>query len=195
MDLPCIDVRQLVRTYRAGDVEVHALRSVTLAIDRGEFVAIMGASGSGKSTLMAILGCLDRPTGGTYLLDGVDVAALDETRLADIRGGRLGFVFQSFNLLARTSAIDNVALPLFYSRHGPPDVAGRTARAHGARPLRSRGPRRQHAGAAVRRAAAAGGDRARTDQRTGCTPRRRADREPRYPHLARDHGNAGAPEP
>jgi macrolide transport system ATP-binding/permease protein len=132
MGAPCIDVRQLVRTYRAGDVEVHALRGVTLAIERGEFVAIMGASGSGKSTLMAILGCLDRPTGGTYLLDGVDVAGLDETRLADIRGGRLGFVFQSFNLLARTSAIDNVALPLFYSRHAPPDVAGRTARARAA---------------------------------------------------------------
>ncbi|MFJ2990949.1 ABC transporter permease [Collimonas sp. NPDC087041] len=110
-----IDVRNLTRTYQVGSQEVHALRGVSLAIERGEFVAIMGASGSGKSTLMNLIGCLDQTTGGTYLLEGVDVAALDEQELAKIRSRRVGFVFQSFNLLPRTTAAENVSLPLFYS--------------------------------------------------------------------------------
>ncbi|PWB82425.1 MAG: macrolide ABC transporter ATP-binding protein/permease [Methylocystaceae bacterium] len=110
-----IDARSLTRTFEVGDVRVRALRGVNLAVARGEFVAIMGASGSGKSTLMAILGCLDQPSGGDYFLEGVNVAALAEPELAKVRGERLGFVFQSFNLLPRTSAIENVALPLFYS--------------------------------------------------------------------------------
>jgi putative ABC transport system ATP-binding protein len=112
---PAIDVREVTKTYALGDVKVEALRGVTFTIMPGEYVAIMGPSGSGKSTLMNTLGCLDRPTTGSYRLDGTDVSTLGDDALAAIRLKKLGFIFQGFNLLPRTSALKNVALPLFYA--------------------------------------------------------------------------------
>ena len=112
---PVLDVRSLVKTYGQGEATVHALRGVSLTVERGDYVAIMGSSGSGKSTLMNILGCLDIPTSGRYLLDGVDVSRLTDSQLALVRNRRIGFVFQAFNLIPRTSALANVELPLAYA--------------------------------------------------------------------------------
>ena len=111
-----IQLQDIQKTYHTGEVDVHAVRGVTLDIAQGEFVALMGASGSGKSTMMNIIGCLDRPTKGKYSLDGIDVSQLNRDELADIRNQKIGFVFQGFNLLARTSALENVELPMLYTR-------------------------------------------------------------------------------
>ena len=127
--MPLIAVRQLTKVYEVGDVKVHALRGLTLDIERGEFVSIVGPSGSGKSTLMHILGCLDRPTAGTYLLNGRDVSRLSDDELSAIRNEQIGFVFQGFNLLARTTAVENVELPLLYTQRGRAQAAERRRRA------------------------------------------------------------------
>jgi len=140
---PVIELKALCRTYRSEDVEVRAVRDVSFTVERGEFVAIMGASGSGKSTLMNMLGCLDTPTSGEYLLAGRNVADLDRAALALLRNRRIGFVFQSFNLLSRTSALENVELPLLYTE---PLVPGRERRERALRALESVGlsDRMQH---------------------------------------------------
>jgi putative ABC transport system ATP-binding protein len=113
-----IETTQLVKTYATGTTEVHALKGIDLAVEKGEFIAIMGHSGSGKSTLMNLLGCLDTPTSGSYLIDGVRVDGMDRNALAALRNEKIGFVFQGFNLLPRTSALENVELPLLYDRSG-----------------------------------------------------------------------------
>jgi putative ABC transport system ATP-binding protein len=115
LDGPVIEVRDVHKTYQIGDIAVHALRGVSLSVERGEYVAIMGHSGSGKSTLMNILGCLDAPTAGAYLLNGLDVSEVEEDTLADVRNQFIGFVFQSFNLIPRTRALANVELPMSYA--------------------------------------------------------------------------------
>jgi putative ABC transport system ATP-binding protein len=124
-----IEVRNLTKTYALGEVTVNALQGITLTIERGSFVAVMGASGSGKSTLMNLLGCLDRPTSGTYVLDGIPVESLDRDQLAEIRNQKIGFIFQNFNLLARMNARENVELPLLYGTSDIPDANERSTQA------------------------------------------------------------------
>ncbi len=124
-----IEVKDLVKDYRMAGAPLHVLKDISFEIERGDFVAIMGPSGSGKSTLMNILGCLDKPTSGSYTLDGVSVGGLDRDQLAEIRNSKVGFVFQQFNLLARTSAIENVALPLMYTDTPEPERRERARRA------------------------------------------------------------------
>jgi len=155
-----IDARDLVKIYQMGQVQVCALCGVSLQVRRGEMLAIMGASGSGKSTLLNILGCLDTPTSGQYYLDGISVATLDDDQLAHIRGRKIGFVFQNFNLLPRATALGNVELPLIYSG------VAQASRARAGRPG-SGGPGRAHAPSpqrALRRSTTARGHRARHRQ-------------------------------
>jgi putative ABC transport system ATP-binding protein len=130
--MPVISVRNLVKTYHVGEVTVRALRGADLDVEPGEFVAVTGPSGSGKSTLMHILGCLDRPTSGQYILDGKDVSRMSKDELALVRNRRIGFVFQGFNLLSRTTALDNVELPLLYNGASKMKAAGRHKRSMGA---------------------------------------------------------------
>lgn len=126
---PLIEVRNLTKTYTLGEVPVNALQGITLTIARGSFVAVMGASGSGKSTLMNLLGCLDRPTSGSYVLDGIPVESLNRDQLAEIRNQKIGFIFQNFNLLPRMDAQENVELPLLYKISGTPDANEASTRA------------------------------------------------------------------
>ncbi|HMK48676.1 MAG TPA: ABC transporter ATP-binding protein [Thermodesulfovibrionales bacterium] len=129
-----IEAHEIIKIYRLGDIEVHALNLVSLSIERGDFVAIMGPSGSGKSTFMNILGCLDKPSDGRYLLEGIDVGGLDRDALAGIRNKKIGFIFQGFNLLPRTSAIENVELPMLYD-----GIPSKERKEHALRALKSVG--------------------------------------------------------
>ena len=139
-----IETQKLTKIYGQGDIQVTALGGVDVTVREGEFVSIMGQSGSGKSTLMNILGCLDRPTSGGYWLAGSDVSQMNKVQLAAIRNRKIGFIFQSFNLLARTSALENVMLPLVYKRPNPISVADRRAMAHEALEMVGLGDRTHH---------------------------------------------------
>lgn len=139
---PVISVKNLIKIYQMGDIEVRALRGVSLDVAPGEFVAIMGTSGSGKSTLMNIVGCLDRPTSGQYFLDGVDVSNMDRDERAQVRNRKIGFIFQGFNLLSRTSALENVSLPLMYNKTSGKDMKRKSEEALKAVGLEGRGDHR-----------------------------------------------------
>src|SRR5689334_17182573 len=128
---PVISLTNVHKIYRTGEIEVHALRGVSLEVKRGEFVAVMGPSGSGKSTMMNLIGCLDRPTSGTYILDGIDVSTMSKNQRADTRNRKIGFVFQSFNLIPRTNALANVELPMVYAGVSPAERRKRALEALG----------------------------------------------------------------
>ena len=187
---PVIQVRDLVKTYTVGEVTVRALRGADMDVSAGEFVAITGPSGSGKSTLMHILGCLDRPTSGQYILDGHDVSRMSKDELAVIRNRNIGFVFQGFNLLSRTTALDNVELPLLYNGTLKLKTADRHRMAMEALTSVGLGDRYHHfPEPAVGRPAAARRDRARAGDAADDPAGGRTDRQPRYAHQHRGHGH------
>ena len=191
--MPVISVRDLVKTYTVGEVVVRALRGANMDVEAGEFVAVTGPSGSGKSTLMHILGCLDRPTSGNYFLDGKDVSRMSKDELAVVRNKKIGFVFQGFNLLSRTTALDNVELPLLYNGAGEDEVRRASPPRHGrAQDRRARRAVSPLPEPVVGRPAAARRDRALAHQRAVDHPGRRADRQPRYAHQHRGHGHLPA---
>ena len=190
-----IKLHDIYKTYHLGEIDVPVLKGVSLAVERGELVALMGASGSGKSTLMNILGCLDRPTSGEYWLDGEEIAELSSDERAHVRNRKIGFVFQSFNLLARTTALENVMMPLTYAARA---VSEREAPRARDRAARARRPRRPHAPlpvAALRRPAAARRHRPGADQPPAAAVRRRAHRQPRLPHQRGGARDVPAAEP
>jgi len=188
-----IETDRLTKTYRLGEVTVDALQVVTLTIDRGSFVAIMGASGSGKSTLMNLLGCLDRPTSGRYLLDGVAVEGLDRDQLAEIRNQKIGFVFQNFNLLPRMSAMENVQLPLMYTSNVVEDADEKAKHVLALVGLAGK----EHSLPTQLSGGAAATDCHRTcpRQQPGNSPRRRTHGPARFTYQRRDHENLSRAEP
>ena len=176
--------RDLVKTYRLGGSVIGALQGISVEIERGEYLAVTGASGSGKSTFMNLVGALDVPTSGSLQVEGRELGKLGSDQLALYRNEKIGFVFQTFNLLARTSALDNVALPLLYSPRGQ---GGARDKAKAAWPGSGWRTARPPAFGAFRRPAAARGDRPRAGQRSAYHPCRRADRRARQPHHRGDH--------
>ena len=193
MSEPLIAVRDLTRTYHVGEVDVRALRGVSLDVQPGEFIALTGPSGSGKSTFMHLLGCLDRPTSGSYRLNGRDVATLSKRELAGVRNKEIGFVFQGFNLLPRTTALENVELPLLYG--GGIKGSKRHALAKAALDSVGLGDRIAPSSESdVGRAAAACRHRSRARDRPGAAARRRADRQSRFTDERRGDGHLSAPE-
>ena len=195
MGTPVIRIEGVTKVYAMGDNKVYALRGVDLTVQPGEMIAVMGSSGSGKSTLMNILGCLDVPTEGRYFLDGTRVDGLSKNALADLRNQKLGFVFQGFNLLARTTALDNVELPLLYDRAGRwKDTPAQAAQALQRVGLGDRLD--HHPSRAVGRTAAARRHRPRARHRSHPAAGRRAHGQPGQPHHGGGHGAlSGAERP
>ena len=180
-----IQLEDIKRYYKVGSEEVHALDGVSLSIEKGEWASIIGQSGSGKSTLMNVLGCLDTPTGGRYILNGKDVSGMSDNALADIRNQEIGFIFQTFQLLPRETAQANVELPLVY--RGPPGEGASRAGHRRAGEGGARKPRPPPAQRALRRPAAAGGHRPGAGDRALAAARRRAHRQPGLGHRRGDY--------